>query len=235
MDRDYGKEIDSLQKELGQVKELLKELVKKNETPQPKAQLSGEEGTGSKGEREGALQHPNKVEIIRDMHPNHQLADQMEELCKLADGRGLNGLINYMGVFSSGGRQSNWIRHQVDVAGLLALIENHTAQKVLACIGNGDRLNILLAILKKPRTVAELVAECNLHSTGQAYHHMKPLLTADLIVEDTASGAGKGVYIVQPHKVQGIVMLLAGIADMVDETYTKGCWEAYTADHQDLQ
>ena len=31
--------------------------------------------------------------------------------------------------------------------------------------------------------------------------------------------------VVQPHKVQGIIMLLAGICDMVDETFTKGNWE----------
>ena len=51
---------------------------------------------------------------------------------------------------------------------------------------------------------------------------MKPLLAADIIAEDKNK---KGVYIVQPHKVQGIIMLLAGISDMVDETYTKGTWE----------
>ena len=52
---------------------------------------------------------------------------------------------------------------------------------------------------------------------------MKPLLAADLIAEDKQQ---KGVYIVQPHKVQGIIMLLAGINDMVDETYSQGTWEA---------
>ena len=36
----------------------------------------------------------------------------------------------------------------------------------------------------------------------------------------------KGVYVIQPHKVQGIIMLLAGISDMVDETYTQRAWEA---------
>ena len=51
---------------------------------------------------------------------------------------------------------------------------------------------------------------------------MKPLLAADLVVEDEQQ---KGVYIIQPHKVQGIIMLLAGISDMVDETYTQGTWE----------
>ncbi|MBR5421833.1 MAG: hypothetical protein IK115_11870 [Lachnospiraceae bacterium] len=62
--------------------------------------------------------------------------------------------------------------------------------------------------------------ECHLNSTGQAYHHMKPLLAADLIKEDT-----KGIYIVQPYKVQGIIMLLAGISDMYDETYARSNWD----------
>ena len=52
---------------------------------------------------------------------------------------------------------------------------------------------------------------------------MKPLLAADIIVEDEQQ---KGVYVIQPHKIQGIIMLLAGISDMVDETYTQGTWEA---------
>ncbi len=131
-------------------------------------------------------------------------------------------MITYFGVFASGGRQSNWIRNQVSTDTLLPLIENRTAEKVRYCIGNTDRLNILLAIIKKPLPVAEVVEVCHLNSTGQAYHHMKPLLAADLIVEDANN---KGIYIVQPHKVQGIIMLLAGIADMVDETYTKDTWD----------
>lgn len=221
MERDYGMEIDVLKKELEEVKGLLRGLVQRNVAAlgQPAVQ---EEKCGKKEEDAGG-QLPGGIEIIRGMHPDPQISEQMEELCRLtAEGeKGQKGLINYMGIFASGGRQQNWIRHQVSIADLLALIENHTAEKVLSCIGNGDRLNLLLAILKKPQTVAELVAECGFNSTGQAYHHMKPLLAADLIVE-----TGKGIYVAQQHKVQGIIMLLAGIADMVDETYTKGCWEA---------
>lgn len=50
---------------------------------------------------------------------------------------------------------------------------------------------------------------------------MKQLLAADLIIEDVKNN-NKGVYIVQLHKVQEIIMFLAEICDMVDETYTKG-------------
>ena len=51
---------------------------------------------------------------------------------------------------------------------------------------------------------------------------MKPLLAADVIAEDAQQ---KGVYVIRPRKVQGIIMLLAGISDMVDETYTQGAGE----------
>ncbi|MDE7297538.1 MAG: helix-turn-helix domain-containing protein [Lachnospiraceae bacterium] len=213
MDRDYGQEIDVLQKDMAEIKELLQEFVKMNVGANRKESESGQKYSG-------------EVQIMHGMHPDSRLSDQMEELCIRSGELNVTGLISYMGVFASGGRQSNWIRNQVKTDMLLELIENHTAEKVLHCIGNSDRLAILLAILRKPRTVAELVEVCGLNSTGQAYHHMKPLLAADLIAEDNASGSGgRGVYIVQPHKVQGVIMLLAGIADMTDETYTSGSWE----------
>lgn len=71
-------------------------------------------------------------------------------------------------------------------------------------------------------TVAQLVEECGYHSTGQVYHHLKPLLAADLVAEDREK---KGCYVVQPHRVQGIIMLLAGISDMYDPRHAKGTWE----------
>lgn len=129
--------------------------------------------------------------------------------------------MTYLGVYASGGRQSNWIRKSVPADELLPLIESGVASKVLACIGNANRLTILLEILRGPKTVAALVEKCGFGSTGQVYHHMKPLLAADIVVEDEYQ---KGVYIIQPHRVQGIIMLLTGISDMVDETYTQGAW-----------
>lgn len=160
------------------------------------------------------------IEKIRTMHPNEHVNAIMNEIQDAAGTKGQTGAITYLGVFASGGRQSNWVKHRVNTDDLLKLITDNVAEKVLACLGNADRLKILLALLKKPMSVAELVAECELNSTGQAYHHMKPLLAADLIAEDT-----KGIYIVQPYRVQGIIMLLAGICDMYDESYAKSNWE----------
>ena len=121
-------------------------------------------------------------------------------------------------LFASGSRQSNWIRNQVDTDSLLELIESNTAAKVLSCIGSNDRLNMLLALLRSPRTAAQLVEQCGYNTTGQVYHHLKPLLAADIVKEDDNN---RGSYVIQPHRVQGIIMLLAGISDMLDPQYTQ--------------
>lgn len=218
MERNYGAEIDGLKTEVTEIKNLLLSLVQnadQNVLAQALSQNVNDVDT---------TKPLKKIHPMKNMHPDKRLSEKMEELCALTDERDITGLITYLGVFSSGNRQSNWIRNEVNTDDLLNLVENNIAAKVLNCLGNSDRLNILLAILKKPMSVAELVNECGLNSTGQVYHHMKPLLAADLIVEDQKNN-NKGIYVVQPHKVQGIIMLLAGICDMVDETFTKGNWE----------
>ncbi len=53
----------------------------------------------------------------------------------------------------------------------LSLIEDDIAGRVLACIGSSNQLRLLLAILRAPRTVADLVEDCGFPSTGQVYHH----------------------------------------------------------------
>jgi DNA gyrase subunit B len=163
---------------------------------------------------------------MRNMHPDKRISELMDELCEKTDNNGNTGFVTYLGVYASGGRQSNWVSNQVDADKLLELIESNVAAKVLACIGNNDRLNMLLSLLRAPRTAAQLVDECGYNTTGQVYHHLKPLLAADLIKEDDNS---RGCYIVQPHRVQGVIMLLAGISDMLDTKYTQGNWEQ-TAD-----
>jgi len=94
----------------------------------------------------------------------------MENLCKKADEDGNTGAITYLGVFGSGGNQSNWINNEVDTDRLLALIESNAAAKVLACIGNND-------------------------------------------------------YVIRAHRIQGIIMLLAWVSDMLNPEYTQGSWE----------
>lgn len=210
MERNYDQEIDALKEQM--------ENLQRTVTPQLDElrnmvmQLLPNKPSTEKLKR---------VEMMRGMHPDNRLSEMMEELCYGVEEKDVSGLVTYLGVFASGGRQSNWIRNSVPADELLSLIERGVASKVLACIGNANRLAILLEILRGPKTVAALVEKCGFGSTGQVYHHMKPLLAADIVVED---GNQKGAYIIQPHRVQGIIMLLIGISDMVDETYTQGSW-----------
>ena len=116
---------------------------------------------GAKGETDAEEEHPHvgHVEKMPGMHPDPAI---MSVLSRLEDACGTShdtGRLAYMGVFSSGGRQSTWIQYDVSADKLLGLIRNGSAERVLACIGSNDRLNILLAVLKAPRTVAQLVEE----------------------------------------------------------------------------
>ena len=202
MERNFAEELDALKRQMADVQSALQQLIPAADAPTARV------GHGEK---------------TAPMHPDAHVSAIMEELLDSCGEGGSTGRISYMGVFASGGRASNWVRHALNTDALLPLIENRTAEKVLACVGSNDRLSMLLAILRKPRTVAELVSDCGYTSTGQVYHHLKPLLTADLVVEDKHQ---RGSYIIQPHRVQGLIMLLAGIADLVDPTFTQGTMDA---------
>ena len=220
MARNLEDEIDELKKQLSEIKEL---LTKK---PAAAKKIELTELTGEP-ELVGHICKMARCKRFESKSPEiTAVLDRLENDCGTS---GDTGRIAYTGFFSSGDRQSTWISEGENNEGistndLLKLIETGIAEKVLNCIGNNDRLNILLALLKKPMTVAELVANGGYNSTGQVYHHLRPLIAADLVTEDKYSD-NKGTYAVQPHKVQGIIMLLAGISDMIDETYTKGDWD----------
>ena len=203
VERDYGKEIDLLREELAEIKQLLTASA-------PNPIVPTHERVGH-------------IEKMRQMHPDPAIMTLMDRMENACGEDGSTGRVTYLGVFGSGGRQSSWIKNDLCTDELLKLVEDSTAERVLACIGSNERLRLLLAILRKPRTVAQLVGECGFSSTGQVYHHLKPLIAANLVSED-AQNEGKGVYVIVPHRVQGIIMLLAGINDLLDTTYTEGEW-----------
>ncbi|MCL2742212.1 MAG: DUF2087 domain-containing protein [Oscillospiraceae bacterium] len=207
MDRDYGREIDALKEMISEMAGCLRD--------------TRAAGLGGAPEAGGDKGHITKMP---GMHPDPAVMGVLSRLEDSCARGGDIGRVTHMGVFSSGGRQSTWVRDDISADGLIGLITDRTAEKVLACIGSGERLGILLELLRQPLTVAGLVERRGLKSTGQAYHHLKPLLTADVIHEDRNSP--KGTYAVQPHRVEGIIMLLAGIKDMVDTEHSSGEWGA---------
>ena len=204
-ERNYGAEIDALRQDISEIKELLKGGKTVEDKPYSKPDNS------------------KLVEKINDMTSDTVLSSLMDRIQNECEEDGSTGRVVYTGVFASGGRQSNWIG-QYNTDNLLKLIEDRTAEKVLACIGSGDKLNILLALLRKPMTVAQIVSESSFNSTGQVYHHLNALIAADL-VEENLENNNKGIYVVVPHRVQGVIMLLAGISDMLDEKFgTEQSW-----------
>ena len=197
-------EIDELRQEIAEIREMLAAVMPGKAAGEDRVYKMSQEAQAQK--MPGVDVTPSIMAIL----------DRLEDQCNET---GSSGRLAYVGVYASGGRQSTWIKHDVNADALLGLIEEGTAEKVLACIGSSDRLNLLLAILRKPRTVAQLVGECGFTSTGQVYHHLKPLIAADLVAEDEHV---RGTYVIVPHRVQGILMLLAGISDMIDPEYSQG-------------
>ena len=213
MERDYGQEIDRLKQELEEMQEQLTSVLELLTASASELKGLGDQRKHGFDGFDYVGHVKKKKHTDADPHVN-ALMDDCENACGQS---GDTGRITYLGVFASGGNQYRWSSKDVSGNELLALAENGTAERVLACIGSQEKLSILTALLRKPSTVAQLVEKCCFGSTGQVYHHLKPLLAADLVHE--ICGYGKGYYEVSAHRVQGIVMILCGIADLTNGRY----------------
>lgn len=210
-ERNLELEMDELKNQLSEIKELLigkKQIVHKTSKKEDDELLPDEEKVVNRGYYE-VLSGDDWGD---DCPEKQELATIYDKLKNTCGANGETGKVTYLGVFESNNWRFSWIKHGANTDDLLSLIETGNAGKVLNCIGNNDRMNILLTLLKKPMTVAELVKTGKYGSTGQVYHHLKPLIAADFLAED--KDLEKGTYKVQASKVQGIIMFLAGIQDM---------------------
>jgi len=194
MERNYGVEIDELIKDIAEIKELLK---------------------------------PGKKQFITEaitekMPPESQAA--IDELVKFAEKSGSQtGVISYHGFVELGGRGSYWGAAKRTVSDYMAMPADKISV-VLSSLGNQQRWEILCALLNKPMTVAQIVEEFDMKTSGKAYHHLNNLIAADLLEE--VKDADKGTYAVKGHRVQGIIMLMAGVSDLINARYSNGEWEA---------
>lgn len=197
MEHDYSAEINQLKEEITQIKK----MVIRGQIPR-KRKITGTEVLDKQG---------------------YEALDQVEQqLIAFTDISGASGALAYAGTFIGGDleaqSQSMW-SSSLPTEELMHLNDNHLVEKVLSSVGNSQRMAILLELLKKPRTAIQLIEVLGFNSTGQIYHHLKPLLSADIIQE------AKGVYAVIPYRVQGIIMLLAGVHDLIDSQFSTGTWE----------
>ena len=217
MERDLGNEIDQLREEMSDLKRMLAEQSKALQTLMKEpadASLMQQSVSGHAPEpKEGHIQK------MPFMHPAQSVRAVLDELENDANSHGSSGRVTYIGTYESGGNQSTWIQHSIDVDPLLQQIEDGSAARVLACIGSNDRLRLLLALLRKPMTVQQMVAECGFNTTGQVYNHLRSLIAVDLVAED--EHGSRGTYAVVPHRVSGLIMLLAGVRDLLDSEFTQ--------------
>ena len=129
MERDYDKEIENLKKEMDDLKTLFMQFM------------------GSSNEKDMDNNEPlKKVRPMKNMHPDPKLSSIMNALCNITDKEDRTGSITYLGVFTSGGRQSNWIQNGINTDDLLALIENKSASTVLRVIGSICHYSLYIAI-----------------------------------------------------------------------------------------
>ena len=151
-------EIDDLRSQIEEIKQLLT--------------------TQSPTERTDRVGH---VQKMHNMHSDPSLMAIMDRLENTCGEKGTSGCIAYLGVFASGGRQSNWIENEINTDELLNLVQDGTATTVLSCIGSQDRMKLLMSLMEQPKTAAQLVEACGFSTTGKVYHHLKMLTNVELV------------------------------------------------------
>lgn len=130
--------------------------------------------------------------------------------------RETRGTVVTRGVVRNAGvdREYRW-DVEATVDDLLA-VDDDQAARLLAAIGHRQRLAILKVLLDRPTTAAELVGSLDLGTTGAAYHHLNVLQSADLVAQE-----GRGVFVVQPHRVSALFTMFAGIDSAATMTVTE--------------
>lgn len=208
MERNYGEEIDQLKQGLAEIRKMFQTLSPANESKlKQMAALVKERKTGEVGPDIGDIPQKKGMELMLK-----------------ARERNLEGLVTYYGAYESEGFGYLWEKNESSIDELLAIDDDEVA-KVLASFGNKQRLAILKTILKEPLTVNELVEKLDMRTTGQVYHHLKALQAADLIKQ-----GDKGKFQFKAHRVHGLIMVLTGVNEVLDGTYSKGSWDTETAE-----
>ncbi|TYP68074.1 ATP-binding protein [Paenibacillus methanolicus] len=128
---------------------------------------------------------------------------------------GTNGAggIAYAGRYEGLEPPLRWETQEQSAEQLLG-IDGEKAAKVLGAIGHKQRLDILLSALRGPIAGGELLERLGMGTTGQLYHHIKPLVGANLLQQEERGGR----YSVPSNRVLPLLLLLAAANELLDSS-----------------
>ncbi|WP_409295509.1 ArsR family transcriptional regulator [Peribacillus sp. SCS-26] len=165
MERDYGRELDELKKQMKQILNYIKpDLPKEDDL------------NGSNSLEEGSLL---KVYYSGEMETDQQ------KFHGLAREKSLQSIL----------------------AG-----ESEDMARILSSLGHKQRLEIIKALLVQPRHGNELVELLGMGTTGQLYHHLKPLIGAGLVLQEERGGS----YSIPRKRALPLLLILSGVMEMYD-------------------
>lgn len=225
MERNFAQEIDQLRAELQEMKQLINDQSAAMQSfMQQQMTVFQTKIIEEAAPEQLPARTEGHIQKMPCMHPSQHIRAVLDELENTANSHNSSGCVTYIGTYESGGNQSTWVQHSIDIDPLLEQIESGIASKVLSCIGSNDRLRLLLALLKKPMTVQQMIAECGFNTSGQVYNHLRSLIAVDLVTED--EHGARGTYTIVPHRVSGLIMLLAGVHDLLNNEFSQADYSA---------
>jgi DNA-binding transcriptional ArsR family regulator len=138
----------------------------------------------------------NDLSIVRSL---------VSELAASGDGAVENGTVLYAGAGTAAGGVVAW---QMDRSWTeLTELESSPIARLLAALGNPQRVQIVQALIHSPATTAELSGRLDEPSTGQLFHHLKELLAAGLVYQPQ-----RGTYAIrQQHIVPLLTVISCGL------------------------
>ncbi|TYS41898.1 ArsR family transcriptional regulator [Bacillus infantis] len=153
------------------------------------------------------------------------IKQQLEILIKKADSidavsliqeseeESLSTSISYSGTITTDEGRRKWKPASKTLGEVLAPDSGGLAN-ILSSLGHKQRIEIIKSLLQEPKNAAELVRELEMGTTGQLYHHMKPLLHAGIIEQKERGGS----YSITADKILPILLQLAAAAEMFESS-----------------
>lgn len=122
------------------------------------------------------------------------------------------GVVAYQGEVHLHGDVSWRIGYSPD-----AVLELSVARttEVFAALGHPVRVQIVRALLRGPANAADLQEAAGLGSTGQVYHHLKALVSANVVEQHS-----RGDYRIGAEKVVPLLVSMLAAADVSGELRT---------------